>query len=523
MPIIYSYPRLLASQLDGEQLFILSDNRSGRPTKSVYLQDIATFFPEIIELNDFKLFGKGFCPPSAVTLQDGDILVYSTSTNTWCAQPDAVPVIPTEIISVDASSYVANNYTGIATPPITQYSVNVIYKIVFANSNTLAGSTLDIDGIGAFPLETADSSGAIGPIDADFITGGLIYYVSFLANTFQLSTSPPATTNSTVSYSNPLPVSITSDVGGVEWNAGETWAAIPDGVDAQGDPIYRGWTLTEIMNRIFYPYQNPAFTDLYMVGQSTTLEVGTSVTGGNRDFKWTWNNYFDNIEPNTLEINDITSPINTGATNPLVTGQPTNDPGPIPAPSQTPTISVSTPIGLNIQPTVATSHSWQARATTTSDNPSGPQVFFSSASIFTIRWYYKWYWGTSALTQLSNIQIPTLLNDGGISDGTVNITKSFDATGNGSIGEYWYLAFPNLTGTNQNFGNLNNWFYSGNQVSTGPIGAPYTLDQGGTDVFRFYMEVPNVQVNGGLGNSITYRVYRTKQLQNGVSPALISI
>ena len=507
MPIIYSYPRLLASQLDGEQLFILSDNRSGRPTKSVYLQDIATFFPEIIELNDFKLFGKGFCPPSAVTLQDGDILVYSTATNTWCAEPDAVPVIPTEIISVDASSYVANNYTGVAAPPITQYSTNVIYKISFTSTNTLANSTLDIDGIGAFPLETANSSGALAGIEADFITPGLIYYVSYLASTFQLSTSPPASSGSTVSYENPLPVSIKADVGGVEFNAGETWAAIEDPI---GSGDYRGWTLTEIMNRIFYPYQNPAFTSFSIAGQSTTLEVGTSVTGGPRNFTWTFNAYAGNVEPDTLEINDINSPINSGATNPLITGASTS-----------PTVSAD--IGLNIQPAVATSHSWQARATTTADNPSGPTVFFSNASIFTIRWYYKWYWGTSALTQLSNLQIPTLLNDGGISNGTVNITKSFDATGNGSVGEYWYLAFPNLTGTNQNFGNLNNWFYSGNQVSTGPIGAPYTLDQGGTDVFRFYMEVPNVQVNGGLGNSITYRVYRTKQLQNGVAPVLISI
>jgi len=492
MAIIYSYPRIEASALDGEQLFILSDNRSGRPTKSVYLKDLASFFPEIIEISDFKLFGKNFCPPSAVTLQDGDILVFSTSTNTWCAQPDAVPVIPTEIISVDASSYVANNYTGVATPPITQYSVDVIYKIIFANSNTLAGPTLNIDGIGAFPLETADSSGVISPIDADFITAGLTYYVSFLANTFQLSTSPPAATTSTVSYSNPLTVSITAPVGGVE--LGSNWAALPDGVDAQGNPIYRGWTLTEIMNRIFYPYQEPAFTSFSMVGQPTSLEVGTSVTGGPRNFTWSFNSYAANVEPNTLEINDITNPINSGATNPLVTGA-----------SITPTVAAD--IGLNIQPATATTHSWQARATTTADNPSGPTVFFSNASKFTIRWYYKWYWGVSALPTLSNIQIPTLLT--GVLGNSRSGTKSFTATN-----EYWYVAFPNIP----SWGNLISWQLGSNNVDTN-AGAPYTLDQGGSNDFRFYTIVSNVPVNGGLGNAIDYRVYRTAVKQGGINVA----
>jgi len=498
MAIIYSYPRILASQLNGEQLFILSDNRSGRPTKSVYLEDIATFFPEIIELNDFKLFGKGFCPPSSVTLQDGDILVYSTSTQTWCAEPDAVPVIPTEIISIDANSYVANNYTGVATPPITQYSTNVIYKISFTSTNTSANSTLNIDGIGALPLETANSSGVLGQIEADFISPGLIYYVSYLAGTFQLSTSPPADSGSTVSYENPLPVSIAADVGGVAEGAGETWAALEDPI---GSGDYRGWTLTEIMNRIFYPYQSPAFTNFSMVGQTTALEVGTSVTGGPRDFTWTFNAYAANVEPNTLEINDITSPINSGASNPLITGASTS-----------PTASAN--IGLNIQPLVARTHSWQARATTTADNPSGPTVFFSNASKFTITWYYKWYWGTSPNAALTNIQIPTVLT--GVLGNSLSGTKSFDATGSGVTGEYWYLAFPTA------WVDLNSWVSGGFGVDTN-AGAPYTLNQGGSDNFRFYTEVTNVPVNGGLGTAITYRVYRTAMKQNGVIPASISI
>lgn len=483
MAIIYTYPEILPGQVNNNLLFIVSNIDNQKKTRSVSLSNVISFVVKEIEVNDFKLFGKDFC--TSPVLQDKDVLMYNAVTDKWCAEelPNSPSV--TEIINVDAVyDAVGNVYNGVGVPPPSSYSQTVIYKVVFDVTNTLAASSLNIQSIGNVPLVAPDQSGAMLPIDADFIQPATIYYISYLANTFQISTTPPTPSTSVVEYSNALPVSIAQDVGGVEANNNEDWAPIED---PQGSGIYRGWTLTEIMNRIFYPYQNPAFTNFSMVGQPTTLEVGDTLTGGTRDFTWGFNSYIGNVEPGTLSVNDITNPINTGVTNPLINNA-SIDPPP-----------VSVNIGNPIAKTVQASHRWQASALTTLDNPAGQQIF--NSPVFTVNWYYRWYWGSSANLTLTAGQI-TALNAESPTNGNFNNKRDF-------LGNYWYLCIPNGP---SGWSGLTNWGTGSTgqyPVLTEP-GAPYT----NTDSAGFhYAIVSGVQVNGGLGNPIEYRVYRTENIQ----------
>ena len=489
MPLVYTYP--YTTSLNTDDGFLISKNDQDSKTMNVSVGKVFELIPSILDLDDFPLYGQSFGNIGSVP-QPGDTLTYDGAE--WI--PASAGTVEREIINVSAVYDPATNvYSGNGVPPPSSYTVDVIYKVVFDTTNTSSASSLNVQALGDTPLVAPDESGVLQPVEAEFIQAGTIYYLSYLANTFQISTTPPTPTASAVEYSNSLPVSIAEDVGGVKANNNETWSPIED---PPGSGIYRGWSLEEIMNRIFYPYQNPAFTSFSLVGQTQNVEVGTTIAGGTRPFTWTFNAYADNVAASTLSINDVTSPINTGVTNPLIANASTS-----------PQANVN--IGDPIIKTQEESHKWQASALTTLDNPAGQQTI--NSPLFTVKWHYKWYYGASANPTLTNAQIPTLL--AGVLGNVRSANVSIDATGNGAVGEYWYLAFPTA------WGNLNNWGFSGNDVSTGPIGAPYNLDQGGTDGFRFYAEVTGVPVPNSP--AITYRVNRTNRLQNGVSPVSISI
>jgi len=206
-------------------------------------------------------------------------------------------------------------------------------------------------------LKYADPiSGAVLDIPASFIIPSNVYYMSYVAGDFLLSTTAPPSSQTLVEYSNPNPVSILQAVGGVAANQGETWAPIEDPV---GSGTYRGWTLTEIMNRIFYPYQSPIFTSFAMQSQPTVLEVGDTLTGGVRSFSFSFNN--TNVEPNTLDIIDVTAG-NVVLNNPSL---------PITSPQ-------SVDIGPSITKIIAASYQWKASAFSSASDPTGSSIFYSS-------------------------------------------------------------------------------------------------------------------------------------------------
>ena len=177
MAIIYTYPEILPGQVNNNLLFIISNLDNQKKTRSVKLSDVISFVVKEVEVNDFKLFGKDFC--TSPVLQDNAV------TDKWCAEelPNSPSV--TEIINVDATyDAVTNVYSGIGVPPPSSYSQTVIYKVLFDTTNTLAASSLNIQSIGNVPLVAPDQSGALLPIEADFIQPATFYYISYLANTF---------------------------------------------------------------------------------------------------------------------------------------------------------------------------------------------------------------------------------------------------------------------------------------------------------------------------------------------------
>ena len=89
------------------------------------------------------------------------------------------------------------------------------------------------------------------------------------------------------SYTNFTPVP--EDIGGIE--AGETFDDVP---------------LQTMWDKLLYPYQYPTFTNFYMGGQSTVIEVGSAIIGGVRNFQWSTNNA-QNIKINTIEISSGSS------------------------------------------------------------------------------------------------------------------------------------------------------------------------------------------------------------------------
>ena len=78
MAIIYSYPRIYT--VNEEQLLLISDNRTGKPTKNIGVGDLAAFITTDKQIQDFKLYNKSFCP--SVTLTGNDLIMYSNGV--WC-------------------------------------------------------------------------------------------------------------------------------------------------------------------------------------------------------------------------------------------------------------------------------------------------------------------------------------------------------------------------------------------------------------------------------------------------------
>ena len=62
--------------------------------------------------------------------------------------------------------------------------------------------------------------------------------------------------------------------------------------------------LDDLWTGLLYPYQSPAFSAFTMSGQSTPLEVGVALTGGNRTFTWSTTNS-SNINTNSIVIRDM--------------------------------------------------------------------------------------------------------------------------------------------------------------------------------------------------------------------------
>ncbi len=170
-----------------------------------------------------------------------------------------------------------------------------------------------------------------------------------------------------------------------------------------------GLSLQDIIEDLLVPYIAPTFATFIISGQSTTIEVGDSISGS-KNFTWTFTNGA-NVTATTMDIADLTTPA-TLYTN----------------------ISNTPPQAHNFTPsirkTTATSHSWRGSATNTQST-----VFNSSS--FTVSWQHKRYWGWCPDSTPSDAEILSVSDE----LSTTRAKSAFTATVSGSDRNIFY-AYP---------------------------------------------------------------------------------
>lgn len=173
------------------------------------------------------------------------------------------------------------------------------------------------------------------------------------------------------------------------------------------------YTLEELIANQYAPFIAPTFSAFTITGQSTTVPVGT-VVSGIKEFAWSFNNS-GNVQANTLDIRDVTNGVYLE----------TN-------------ISVSSPsftdVG-SVTKTTQTSHSWRVEATDIQGN-----TFVSSD--FSINWRFFRHWGFSNAPPSTSGDILNLPG----SELSTNHSKTLD-TGSPTGNQYFSFTYPTSFGT----------------------------------------------------------------------------
>ncbi len=168
-----------------------------------------------------------------------------------------------------------------------------------------------------------------------------------------------------------------------------------------------------ILEKILTPYQPPSFSGFTITGQSSTLEVGSTVSG-TKDFAFSFTNS-GNVQANTLDIYDV-----TGASYLITDGSITSP--------------VSADVGT-ITKTTATSHSWRGYA----ENTESTQF---QSSNYTINWRWRRYHGFSNVRAVNTAQVLAL------SGSELSTSKSYSTTTGSPTGDqYFVYAYPTSFGT----------------------------------------------------------------------------
>lgn len=197
-------------------------------------------------------------------------------------------------------------------------------------------------------------------------------------------------------YTNATPVPVT--LGGID--SGSTFSSVP---------------LTQMFDRLLYPYQAPAFTAFSISGQSTTLEVGDQITAGSKTFTWSTSNS-SNVSGSTLRILDFTN-------NTTIASGLAND--------GTETVSISA-----VSKSSATSHVYRISGSNTQGS--------GFSRDFTVNWRWRMYWGTSSLSSLAASDITGSLQSSSL---VTNSTGTFSF----GAGGYKYIAYPTVFGLKSSF------------------------------------------------------------------------
>ena len=231
-----------------------------------------------------------------------------------------------------------------------------------------------------------------------------------------------------------------------------------------------------MFDALLYPYQTPAFTSFSITGQSTTIEVGTSISGS-KTFTWSTSN-FGNINTNTILIKDQTA-------NVILVSASAND--------GTETITLPSTIVYN----VPSSNTWSITATNSKSS--------NFSTTFSVSWVWNLYYGTSANTILTATQIQALLNS--LLTGSASRTYSYAAGG------YKYLSFPTTFTSPASFKDASNNLNVA--MSDTSDDASYSNVANGIN----YALVSVTNVNG---QTVSYRVYRTKNILGGTINIIVA-
>lgn len=190
-------------------------------------------------------------------------------------------------------------------------------------------------------------------------------------------------------YTNPTPAP--SNLGGVA--AGDTFTNV-----AHNDM----WT------KLLYPYQTPTFTAFNIAG-IVTKEVGDTISAGSKAITWTTTNN-SNIQSNTIVIRDVTNSQNLAS----ALDNDGNE-------------AVITPAYTKSS---ATSHTWQISATDIKGTTLSRNL--------TSNWYWKIYYGESALSSLTETDVEALRAS--------SLVSTINGTYNMLAGGYKYWAYPTTMG-----------------------------------------------------------------------------
>ena len=206
--------------------------------------------------------------------------------------------------------------------------------------------------------------------------------------------------------------------GGLTTYGGSSPTTVTVGGLASGTDI-SAYTYDQLLGAILSPYAAPTFGTFTISGQSTSLEVGASVSG-TRSFTWTFTNS-SNVSPSTVDITDTTNST-TIATN----------------------ISNTSPYSATLSAvtkTTATSNVWTISATNTQTN--------NFTKTFTVSWYWKNYFCASDYDLGADASVSQSIVDSGIVDSQLDSDKAWSPrcnSSNNNTSNYTYIVYPSSYG-----------------------------------------------------------------------------
>jgi len=367
--------------------------------------------------------------------------------------PENIPVTATFVST--GGSPLADEYTGVGTPTQLMYDSSVIYLVLFDQNNTGA-VRLDIDGLGYLEMLKGDETLGLIELDPDDIIASVMYYIVYDGTQLQLFETTPTQLPGTYTNLNPSTVTVGGVVSGTTFNS----------------MLYK-----DLFDMMFYPYLLPTFTSFSISGQSTTMEVGQSIASGSKTFNWVTSNSAY-VSPNTIKIRQY-----IGVWSWLATGLANDSTEAITFPS-------------SIARTSAGYYLWTIYGTRTNSS--------TFTKNFTVNWYWRRFYGTSASTTLTEADIEALTGN--------QLASSRLATYTFAAGDYKYFAFP-LT-----FGEALMFKDSNTNLSIAMAGVTEGYTNGGTN--GLYYQV--VFVTNAYGIMTTYRLYRTRNILGGTINIIVT-